>query len=682
MSELDLPDSLLLLPAACYGLAAVLALFGRRVLSSAGRSMPSLFLILGGILGALVAVDGLRDDGAVEVAGWAITPFAELSFRLDPLAAFFLLVISVPAVAAAWYGLGYLDASHHGHDREPRAATDALLGLFLAAMSLVVLADNVITFLIAWELMSLVSFFLVIGDGRHADARRAGYIYVVMTHIATGFLLLAFLALLRNGGALDFETFRTSASSLSGLERHAVFLLALLGFGTKAGLIPLHVWLPHAHPAAPSHVSALMSGVMVKTAIYGLLRVLWEFTEPGPGWWGALLIGLGIVSAVLGILYALMERDLKRILAYSTVEHVGIITIGLGTALMLESGGHAELAALALVATLVHLFNHSIFKSLLFLVAGAVQTATGTRDLERLGGLIRGMPRTAIWFIIGALAIAALPPLNGFAGEWLLFQSLIGLGSVSGSASTATLVALAAAGLALTGALALACFVRAAGTGFLAQHRSEAAREAREVGLSMHAGMALLGAGCVGLGLFPVVLFRALRPVTLTLAGTTVQPSLGLRGHVLNPESAAGSYAPILIVAGLVLLGIVPWLAARLLTGKGRTRVAPTWVCGVELEPRMQYSATAFAKPIRLIFQELIRPHRLIELERPVSSYFVAAVRYEEGVHPIYERHLYERAVRLLTGASHRISRLQSGSIRAYLLYVFVTLVVVLLLTR
>lgn len=677
MSALDLPHSFLLVPFFCYALAVVAALAIRRP----GGALPSLLIVLGALTGALAAIDGLRQSEPVEAVAWAITPAAELSFRLDPLAAFFLLVISVPAIAAGLYGIGYLNAAH-GHGQPPRWATDALLGAFLASMSLVVLADSLISFMVAWELMSLVSFFLVIGDGHHADSRRAGYVYIVMTHISAGFLFLAFLLLLRNAGGADFEAFRAAAGALSGLEREALFLLALLGFGTKAGLIPLHVWLPRAHPAAPSHVSALMSGVMVKTAIYGLLRVLWEFVDAPPQWWGWMLIVAGVVSALLGILYALMERDLKRILAYSTVEHVGIIVIGLGAALLLESLGHAAIAALALVATLVHLFNHSIFKSLLFLGAGAIQTATGTRDLERLGGLIRGMPRTAVWFITGALAIAALPPLNGFVGEWLLFQSLLGLGTAADAVGIATLVAIAGGALALTAALALACFVRAAGVGFLAQPRSDAARDSREVGRSMHAGMGLLALATLGLGLFPVVLFEALEPVTRSLAGATARPSLGLGGHVLNPDGLAGSYAPVLVVVGLVALGIVPWLVARLLTGEGRSRVSPTWVCGVDLEPRMQYSATAFAKPIRLIFAALIRPQRVIEFKRPVSDFFVSEVRYEEGVHPIYERHLYQRAVGLLTVASHRVSRLQSGSIRAYLAYVFVTLVVVLLIAR
>jgi hydrogenase-4 component B len=696
MNPLDPGAEAALLPVLCYALAAVAAAVvvasGR--IDGRARSVPTLLTVLGGLVGFAVAIAALLAGNEERLTGWDIAPFARLTFRLDPLAAFFLLVISLPAVAAAVFGLGYLDAAHagqassghghgHGHGHgavSGRFATDGLLAAFLAAMTLVVLADAVVAFLLAWELMSLLSFFLVLGDGHRRDTRRAAFVYVVMTHVATGFLLVCFLLLTRHAGSLDFAAIRAAAPGLGRWERDAVFLLALVGFGTKAGLIPLHVWLPRAHPAAPGHVSALMSGVMVKTALYGLVRLIWELAGPGSEWWGGLLLVAGVGSAVLGILYALMERDLKRVLAYSTVEHIGVIALGLGAAQLLTAGGHAEAAALALVAALVHLFNHALFKGLLFLGAGAVQVGTGTLDLERLGGLVRRMPRTAALFLVGSVAIAALPPLNGFAGEWLLFQALLGLGAADGTAGIATLAAVVAAALALTGALALACFVRAFGVGFLAQPRTDAARAAREVARSMQAGMALLAAGCLLLGLAPALLLRLLRPVTDGLVGTMVRPGLG-EGWVIDAERLRGSYAPVALVVGLFAVGVVPWLLARLVGGAGRTRVAPTWVCGVALEPRMQYSATGFAKPIRIIFGVLIRPQRTVTLDRPESPYFVHAVRYEETVHPIYERP-YARAVQALVGTSHRIRSLQSGSLRLYLTYLFVTLVVVLVLAR
>jgi hydrogenase-4 component B len=676
----DLPDWTMLLPALLYAVALVGAIVVRTADRSV-RRLPSWLMVAGGVLGTALAVNALLRGGTDEVGGWSIAPMVRVDFRLDSLAALFLLVISLPAIAAACYGVEYLEAAHGDEHPPARTAVDALLAGFLASMSLLVLADGVFGFLLFWELMSVVSFFLVLGDGHSPTNRRAAYVYVVMTHVGTGFLLLAFMILARQAGSFEFGEIRAAAAGLGDRERDLVFLLALVGFGTKAGLIPLHVWLPRAHPAAPSHVSALMSGVMVKMAVFGLLRVTFEWAAPAAEWWGIVLLVAGAASAVLGILYALMERDLKRVLAYSTVEHVGIICLGLGSSLMLAAGGHATGAALALVATLVHLLNHAVFKSLLFLGAGAVQTGAGTRDLERLGGLIRRMPRTAALFLVGSAAIAALPPLNGFAGEWLLFQGLLRLGVEDGSVGVGTLAALGAGALALTGALAVACFVRAFGVGFLAQPRSDAASRASEVGRSMIGAMGLLGVCCVVLGLAPGMLFRLLRPVTAELAGATADPSLGL-GNVFDAGRMQGTYGPLAVVVGLAIVGAVPWLVARRLGGPARERMAPTWVCGVDLEPRMEYSATAFAKPIRLIFQAVVRPHRDVTLDRPQSPFFVRAVRYSEHVRPVYERHLYQRVVAVLIAASHGVRTLQSGSMRAYLTYLFVTLVVVIVLAR
>lgn len=688
MTDGDLAGAFLFAPVACYVLAAISTVVPWPHRGSLAGLAPSLLTVLGALAGVEIAVATLLSGREHVVAGWAVAPFAPLTFRLDPLAAFFLLVISLPAIAIVWYGVGYLNSSHaNPADRAlygaipSRVGTDALLATFLASMTLVVLANGVFAFFFAWELMSLLSFFLVLGNGRQQAARRAAYVYLVMTHIGAGFLLIALFLLARHAGSLDFETLRASAPMLPSGLRDAIFLLAAVGFGTKAGLIPLHVWLPRAHPAAPSHVSALMSGVMVKTALYGLIRLVWELAGPGPAWWGGLLLVVGAISAVLGILYALMERDLKRILAYSTVEHVGIITLGLGSAMMLSAGEHRAGAALALLAALVHLVNHTIFKGLLFLGAGAVQTGAGTRDLERLGGLIRSMPRTALAVLIGSVAIAALPPLNGFVGEWLLFQGLLQMGVDGGSAATATLAAVAAGALALTGALALACFVRLFGIGFLGQPRTDAACHAHEVGPSMQGGMTILAGLCLGLGVFPGPLIRLLQPVTAGLVGVSAAPSLRtLPGLDVSPLD--GAYAPLALVALLVLLGLLPWLVTRLVGGRGRTRIAPPWVCGIELQPRMQYSATGFAKPIRIIFQAVIRPQRSVVLDRPTSPYVVRAVRYEESVQPIYEQHLYQRGVALLLWTSHRIRLVQSGSLRAYLTYLFVTLVVVLVLSR
>jgi hydrogenase-4 component B len=424
-----------------------------------------------------------------------------------------------------------------------------------------------------------------------------------------------------------------------------------------------------------------MSGVMVKTAIYGLIRMLFEWSAPAPHWWGLAIIGAGVLSALLGVLYALMERDLKRVLAYSTVEQLGIIAIGLGAASALESGGHQSAAALALVATLVHLLNHSLFKSLLFLGAGAVEIGSGSRDLERLGGLVRRLPRTAGLFLVGALSIAALPPLNGFAGEWLLLQSLLRFGVSYDSTAITALAAASAGALALTAGLGVVCFVRAFGIGFLGEARSTGAQEAHEVGASLQLGMALLAAGCLVLGVATPLLFRLLEPVTESLAGAVVHPGIGLSG-AFDAGQTAGHYSPALVVVAIAALGLVPWAVARAAGGAEKRRVAPPWVCGIELEPRMPYTATAFAKPLRIIFQFVIQPVRRVHLETTSSPYFVRAVAYEESISPIYDRYLYRRLVQLTYGAARRIRPLQSGSVRIYLTYIFVTLVVLVLLAR
>ncbi|MCD6034100.1 MAG: dehydrogenase (quinone), partial [Thermomicrobiales bacterium] len=601
MIDESLLSALVFAPIGCFVLAALAAVGFAGLPGATRRLVPSLLTLLGALAGVAAAVAGLLRGAEIVLAGWDVAPFAPLTLRLDPLAAFFLLVISVPAGAAALYGIGYLDAAHDAdtpaHGTQPaRAVTDSLVAGFLAAMTLVVLADGVFAFLLAWELMSLISFFLVLGNGRQRETRRAAYIYLVMTQIGTAFLLVALLLLVCHAGAMDFETIGASAATLGSGLRDAIFLLALVGFGTKAGLIPLHVWLlvgfgtkagliplhvwlPRAHPAAPSHVSALMSGVMVKIALYGLIRLVWDLAGPGPIWWGGLLLVAGAISAVLGILYALMERDLKRVLAYSTVEHVGIITLGLGAAVVLGAGQHPEAAALAMLAALVHLLNHALFKGLLFLGAGAVQTGVGTRDLERLGGLVKTMPRTAVAVLIGSVAIAALPPLNGFVGEWLLFQSLLQLGLNEATAPMATLAAVAAGALALTGALALACFVRFFGIGFLGQARTEAARQAHEVSRSMQGGMAMLAGFCVVLGVLPGPVLRLLQPVTQSLAGASSMPSLSAL-PALDPVALQGSYAPLGLVVLLVVVGTLPWLVARLAAGQGTSRLAPPWVCG------------------------------------------------------------------------------------------------------
>ena len=641
---------------------------------------------------------------------WQGVPLCTLRFGLDPLTGFFTVVIALLGVLGAVYAVGYWGesvgcvAGRAGGTPAPQGVGGTpvaqgaggtlapqgrwALGLgwaeylvLVAAMFAVVAARDGVAFLVAWEVMALSSFLLVMYERERPETLSAGWVYLAAAHLGAACLLAMFLVLGREAGAMDFAALGRSAAggALAPGLATAVFVLALVGFGSKAGLVPMHVWLPEAHPAAPSHVSALMSGVMIKMGIYGLIRVGWELAAPGPSWWGALVLALGCVSAVLGVLYALMEHDLKRLLAYHSVENIGIIMMGLGAALLLSALGYPGAAALGLLAGLYHVLNHAVFKALLFLGAGAVQQSAGTRDLEKLGGLIRRMPWTAATFLVGSAAISALPPLNGFVSEWLTFQSLLAL---SAAGPGLALGAVAAVGLlALTGGLAAFCFVKAFGITFLGMPRSEKVGEAREAALSMRLAMVFLAAVCFALGLFPTFVAGLLAPVTIALVGVAAQPSLSL--GLLAAPPRGGTLAPLALIGFLAALLGLAMLLGRMIGGPGRSRVAPPWGCGIDLEPSMQYTATALATPIRIIFRSLVRPHQDVKRQyREGIAYFVSGVRYEGGVHPVYEHFLYAPAVRMALALSRRIRLMQNGSLRTYLAYLCGTLVAVLLLTR
>jgi hydrogenase-4 component B len=646
--------SLALLAVGLYLVGMLLALGGgRRGLGLWGGHLAGVLAGLTGMAAGLRCLLG----GTVDRVNLGVpVPFASLDLRLDGLSAFFLVVISLVAVAAALYAPGYI-ADGHGSARWLGVALNG----FLASMVLVVLADSVLAFMLAWELMSLASFFLVVEDHHQAESRRAGFVYLVMTHVGGAFLLGGFLLLTARAGGQTFDALRASGPSLSPTLRDVVFLAVLIGCGAKAGLIPLHVWLPRAHPAAPSYASALMSGVMLKLGVYGLLRVAWELAGPGPAWWGGLILALGVVSAVLGVLYALVEHDLKRLLAFSSIENIGIVFVGVGAALLLAAQGQPSFAAFALAAGLLHALKHAAFKGLLFLGAGAVLQATHTRNLERMGGLIHRMPWTATAFLVGSAAISAVPPLNGFASEWMTLQALLLLGHQA--APVAVGGAVAAGLLALSGGLALFCFVKAFGVAFLGTGRSAAADTAHEVALPMLAGMAILAIACIALGLVPSAVLRLLDPVTSVMVGASIPPSMPL---ALAPLAPGGGprYGPLPVLLALAALGGLAWLLGRLVGGPVGVRVVPPWVCGIALEPQMQYSAAALAKPVRIIFRALLRPNRQIEREHAASPHHVTGVRFEAGLEPVFELHLYQRTVGLLLRGAHAVRVLQNGSLR------------------
>jgi hydrogenase-4 component B len=455
-----------------------------------------------------------------------------------------------------------------------------------------------------------------------------------------------------------------------------VFVLFLVGFGVKAGVIPFHVWLPQAHPAAPSSISALMSAVLITAGIYGLFRVCaFGLGIPSVSW-GLTFMGLGTLSAILGVLYALTQSDLKRLLAYSTIENAGIMVLGLGAAMLALAYGRTELATVGVAASLAHVLNHAAFKGLLFLGAGSVVMGTGTRQLEQLGGLLRRMPWTGLWFLVGAMAIAGLPPLNGFVSEWLTFQALM-LGFNSTPGLLRLNYPLGAAMLALTSALAAACFVRVFGIGFLALPRSPAAADAHEAPRTMLVPLASLALLCVGLGLFPGAVLRTLGRVLASLPG--LQPAVPIEWG-LGMISPVGSFDHAMpAMFAVALLGAIAGAGALAARAGLAVRRTPTWGCGGELSARTEYTATAFSKPLMMIFRAVYRPTRQVEALAEVSPYFPQEVRYRSEIEPTFERYLYDPLLRTVLRVANGMKVLQAGSLHAYLAYVLVLGVLLLL---
>ncbi|MEW5977094.1 MAG: hydrogenase 4 subunit B [Acidobacteriota bacterium] len=609
------------------------------------------------------------------------TSLFPLRVYLDPLSAFFVLVISLAALAVSLYSIGY--CAHYRRNKNIGSLV-GFLNLLLLANTLVFCASHTVFFLVAWEAMALTAFALVSFEHQEPKTRQAGALFFVMSHIGTGCLVLGYLLLYRVAGTFRFEDLHLVGQGLSEPERSAAFFLFLVGFGVKAGLIPLHVWLPEAHPVAPSNVSALMSGVLLKSGIYGLLRVLLDFLGAPPPWWGITLLVLGSASALLGVLYALVQKELKRLLAFSSLENIGIILIGIGAALMLSSFGKPVLAAMALVAALYHTLNHACFKGLLFLGAGAVLSNTGTQDLEKLGGLIRPMPKTALLFLLGSLALCGFPPLNGFVSEWLTYQVLL-----SGFGATERLVRLnfpiAGALLALTGALAAVCFVKALGIAFLALPRTAQAAQAEEASTPMLLGMSVLGGACIVLGLFPQSVLRLMDPIVEQLLGTEISPHL-IAGHgwiLTASEVSRGSISTVSVL--LLFLGLlpVPAILWRLSSRKAKSVVDETWDCGLDrLTPQMQYTGTAYSKPLQMIFRAIYRPRRQVQADFTVSRYFTQSIRFESQIEPTFERWLYQPLNRMVLRFARQVRRLQMGSLSAYLSYIFFTLLVLLLWER
>lgn len=596
---------------------------------------------------------------------WAAWP---LTIGDGRLSGFFLVVLALVAAAAALYAPRYMAHYSEGQQRAMRV----LVPLFIGAMALVLLARDAIGFLVVWEMMSLSSFGLVVTERDKAAVRRAGLVYLVATHLSALALLAMFGVLAAHGLGTTFAAYATGLAFLPRASRSLVFLLALIGFGSKAAVTPMHLWLPRAHPQAPSQVSALMSGVMVKVAIYGLVLATFGWLGAGPLWWGVLLLGLGAASALLGVLYALMEHDLKALLAYHTVENVGIILLGVGAAEVARTAGLSQVAALALAAALFHVLNHALFKSGLFLAAGTVKGATGTAMIGRLGGLAATMPWTAGAFFVLSMAISALPPFNGFASEWLTLQVLLRLGHASLPVAAAALTA--ALALALTGGLAGACFVKASGVAFLGPPRSAAAAAAREGGWPMFVAPGLLAAACLALGLLPGAVVRVGLGVCAQVTGIAAAAPASL---ALATPWTAPEWPLFLLLGGMAAAFALAMALGRSL---GRGPVQPAWACGGVLTPDNAYTSDAYTKSFRQIFAGFYQPQRALERTPTVLPYLSESVRYESVVRHVIDHHLYRPVLQGGIRLAHRLRRLQSGSLRHYVAYLLVTLLVGLVL--
>jgi formate hydrogenlyase subunit 3/multisubunit Na+/H+ antiporter MnhD subunit len=625
--------------------------------------VASMSVVIGSVLAAVPVMGVLLGQPAlIWRHSWSL-PMGDLALRLDPLAAWFIMPLLLVSALAAVYGAEYLRSSHS--DRLGSAGF--FFNLLVASMVAVILASDAVLFLIAWEVMSVSSFFLVTFEDERESVCEAGWIYLVATHLGTGFLLAFFVLMGRETGTMDMQRWAelgVGDPRLAGI----LFLLAVIGFGTKAGLMPFHVWLPEAHPAAPSHVSAVMSGIMIKTGVYGLVRVLGMLGEPSL-WWGWTLVGAGLLSGVGGVLFALAQHDLKRLLAYSSVENVGLITVGLGFGLLGTATQNHLLTVLGFGGALAHVLNHALFKSLLFLGAGSVVHATGTRLLDELGGLSKRMPWTATVFVIGAVAICGLPPLNGFLSELLLvlgaFRAVMGE-----PVSVVAAGVLGVGSIALISGLSAATFSKAFGMVFLGEARQPLSHPAHEPGAGMRWPMGVLAAACITVGVMPGLMLRPLDSVLISLGPLTGR-------HGVSPVFEG--WGMWLTVSALILLGLVAVLLVlrrRLLAGRPVTQ-ALTWDCGYARPTvRMQYTASSFVQPITALFSPLLRARA--KLVRPDGLFPGRAAMVTETP-DLAHSELYQPVGQRLAAHLARLRWMQQGKVQLYVLYVAVTMLVLLL---
>ncbi|MCC7201641.1 MAG: hydrogenase 4 subunit B [Nitrospirae bacterium] len=665
-----------------FSVVLIAPLFYRnqRLLIYSVFSLTTIASVLSLVAGIWTVQYGITES-CIVLMGLPDLPF---HLRLDPLSGFFLTMMGALGSIVSVYSIGYVKG-FLGH--RPVTSLSIFYSLFLAGMFMVVLADDAFFFLISWEVMAAASYFLVMFEDERTENRRAAFLYLVIAHIGAIAILLSFG--LMAGFATGFESFNgytfdamRNASFPSGWAA-LVFFLAFFGFAAKAGVVPLHVWLPEAHPVAPSNVSALMSGIMLKTAIYGIIRVAFDLIRDFPWWWGAVVLILGLISALLGILFALQQQDLKKLLAYSSVENIGIILIGIGLSMTFSSFDLPVLSALALTAGLYHAINHAMFKGLLFMGAGAVLHATHERNMEGMGGLIHRMPWTSALFLTGCISISALPPFNGFVSEWLTFQAFLLSPALPGTLLK-FLIPLGAALLALTAALAAMCFVKAFGVTFLGQWRGQHQQHVHEVDWFMKAGMAMTAIACLCLGIFPTAVIHWMDIIAGRFVGGELSESAGASGWMwLTPIShERASYSGPIVLSGLVGVVLIVFL---LLHARRKTiHTGPLWDCGFEkVTTRMQYTSTAFSMPVRRIFGFYFHIRERREAKHiQEHKAFVKSIRYSLKTRDRFLGWLYQPVAGASFWIARKTGKLQKGRIQVYLIYSFATIILLLVLLR
>jgi len=653
-----------------FSLGAVLGLFSR------GKQQHVFLTYIPSIIGSFLAivlsiVVFTSEDIHITLSSQQIFNF---EIFIDGIAAFFILIIGLISFAVSIYSLSY---SKIFDDKKNNSNLGMLFNLFIISMILVVASNNIFFFLIFWELMSLTSFFLVIYEHDNENNLKSGLTYLVMTHLGTAFILASFLFMYAQTGSFSFDSFR-DIGIIPDHVKDIVFVLAFIGFGTKAGMVPLHIWLPKAHPSAPSNASALMSAVMLKIAIYGIVRYLFDFNSIDDSshylWWGLGVVVIGSVSALVGVLYALVEHDIKRALAFHSIENIGIIFIGLGLSVIFASFNLVSLSVLALVASMFHTLNHALFKGLLFMAAGSVHYSTHTKNIEDLGGLIKKMPWTALMFLIGSISIIGLPPLNGFISEWLTLQSLL---SVFQLPSPILQVSLAFASLAfaLTIGLASATFVKLFGISFLSKSRSIKSAKAIEVPRFMLAGKSILAVSCILLGILPFIGINLI-VTAFDLSATPLSPFESI--SIINSDG--NNFASLMMPAVLIILisiFVAIFVFVRIMGSKTSTKKYGTWDCGFgSLSERTQYTATSLAEPIRRIFSTFYKPENKItaEFHSNQNQYLKKSINVNSTTRNIFEE-FYESIISVSLFVLNKIRKIQTGKVNAYILYIMVALI-------